>query len=166
VLLATVGVLQGLCCFVQYCVLVARLFLRPHLVPHIQHTVPIISAFSSASSRISQGEQCISTYIVTNGNQGAIHAPSHWHESFYTQFFSSKLCTAECGTLSVAFRLFMSSALRRAVNAGRRANCVTGRYTEIQLWAGSVFCWSFCIRWILPQDGLTNTVEAAYYNRG
>ena len=47
--------------------------------------------------------------------------------------YHGKFCTAECGTLSVAVGLFMSSALRRAVNAGRRANCVIGRYAEIQL---------------------------------
>jgi hypothetical protein len=95
--MASVGVLQGLCYFVQYCVLVAQLFPHPHLTPHRQHTVPIISAFSSASSRISQGEQCISTYIVTNGNQGAIHALSHWHESFYTHFLARNFVLQSVG---------------------------------------------------------------------
>ena len=123
------GICRSAAEFVLFCtvyVLVAQLFLHPHLVPHRQHTVPIKSSFSLASSHVSQFVQRVSIYIVTMVT-GVLFTQS------LAQIFLARNVVSQCGALSVAVRLFMSSALRRAVNAGRRANCVIGRYAEIQL---------------------------------
>jgi len=114
--MASAGVLQGLCYFVQYYVLGAQLFLHPHSVPHRQHSPDYKCFLFDLIAYRTRRTVCLNPYR-NHGNQGAIQSLSRW------QIFSSNLCTAECGTLSVAVRLFMSSALRRAVNAERTANC-------------------------------------------